>query len=84
MLAIIKCQKKRKRKIKNSILESRLIIQIFSNQHNKHQSYNQNIIKMLFLSLKLKGKNFQIIKPLFELQTQVVYNLTDLLPLKTR
>lgn len=74
--------------MKKSILKSRLIIQMFSSQHNKNQSYNQDIISnfvpMLFLSSKLKRKNFQIIKILFKLQTQVVYDLTDLLLLKTK
>ena len=63
-------------------------MEMFSSQHSKNQSRNQDLTSdfapVLPLPTDLKGKKFQMVKTLFESRTRVVHDLTELLRLKTK
>lgn len=56
---------------------------MFSAQHNKHQSHNNDITPCILLDAS-PPQNLQQVKSLFERQTQVVHDLGELLRFKTK
>ena len=63
-------------------------MEMFSSQHSKNQSRSQDstsdFTPVPTLFTELKGKKFQVVETLFELRTQALDDLTDLLRLKTK
>ena len=74
--------------MEKSASQTRSIVEMFSTQHNKHQSHNKDVIPDIAPAASppqtLKKGKLQQVETLFEKQTQAAHDLGELLRLRTK
>ena len=78
-----KRKRRRNRDLEKSASQTRSIVEMFSTQHSKHQSHNNDVTPYIPPAASL-SQTLQQVKSLFKRQTQAAHNLGELLRLKTQ